>query len=308
MARSCKMLFTCYKFEIDWTEVYSENSDEIRYIIVNPEQCPTTKRRHWQGYIQFYKSCRYAKFQKMIGDKCYMEIAKGSAEANQIYCSKLKSSIGDHKEFGSPTSQGKRNDLIQIKNMIDNGKNLFDVANEYFGDYVRYFKGFERYKNMIDLNECIKRRLVEVTLLTGPTGCGKTKYVLDLHGDDNVYIVEFDNSSCVWWDGYRGENIILLDDYDNNFRLNRLLRILDSYKLRLPIKGNHTWAKWHKIYITTNLKEHEIHLNAKDEHRNALFRRINEIKSYWGESGTKCIGNINYTQTAQTDKKNELDI
>lgn len=306
MSRSCKMIFTLFVENVDWEKIYSENTDRIRYLVCQGELCPTTKRFHWQGYIQFFKAQRFAAFYKLTGHKCRMEVAKGTTLQNQEYCTKLKSSTGAVYEYGKPTSQGKRSDLIHIRDMIAGGDSMKQVAEEHFGDFVRYHRGFEKFKNMVDLEMSQGRRDLKVTLITGKTGSGKTSSVLDEHGDKNVYIVEFD-SSTLWWDGYTGQDVILLDDYNNNIPIGRLLRILDTYKLRLQIKGSFTYARWTKVYITTNLRRNELHSNAKRELRAAMFRRIHEFKSLWSanadqgaplpqeESVTRCLGNKDQT-------------
>lgn len=300
MARSCKMAFTLFKVDTDWEKIYLEFKEVIRYLIVNLEQCPDTGRKHWQGYIQFFKACRFAKFHKIVGVKCHMEIQRGTTEDNMKYCSKLKTGLGKCLEFGKPTSQGLRNDLIAVKHMIDDGVKMYEVAQEHFGNYVRYHRGLEKYKGMFDKNQSSKRRDVKTTLLYGKTGTGKTKFVLDKYGDDNVFIMSFSNKA-EWWDGYEGEHIILFDDYNNNFKIDRLLRLLDVYKCRLPVKCGFTWAKWHEVYITTNLLPEEIHENAKTEHRSALFRRIDNVVDCSTcnfiniGNGTKCLGNTNQT-------------
>lgn len=304
MSRSCKMVFTSFKMEIDWERIYNDNSDVIRYLVCQLEESPKTGKFHYQGYIQFFKACRFARFQKLINDKCHMEIARGTTIENLEYCTKIKTSLGEVWEFGKPTSQGKRNDWNHIKDMIDDGATIQELAHKHFGDYIRYHRGFEKYKYIHDKSESQNRRSVKVKLILGPTGTGKTQGVLDKFGDDKVYILEFDKGSNVWWDGYQGEDVILLDDYNNNYNLPRLLRVLDKYKLRLPIKGGFTWAKWTKVFITTNLRKCELHESAKDEHRNALFRRIDEIDNKWVEpiaesssvfAGAKCSGNTSRT-------------
>lgn len=299
MTRSCKMVFTVYKRPIDWEKVYSENKDIVRYLLCQEEECPKTGKFHYQGYVQFFKAARFSRFQNMIDDKCHLEIAKGTTIENMEYCTKIKSSLGTVWEYGKPTSQGQRNDLIHIRDMLDKGDSMLEVAQEHFGDFVRYHRGFEKYQNMINRKNSQIRRSVEVTLILGPTGCGKTQSVLDEFGDEKVYIVEFDGPT-VWWDGYIGQKVILLDDYDNNFKLPRLLRILDVYKIRLPIKGGFTWARWQKVFITMNLHKDELHSHAKTEHRNALFRRIKVTKNLWGV-GTKCWGNTNPTLCIVSD-------
>lgn len=286
--QSRKWVFTLFDTTIDFKDICEINSNLINYLYTGLETAPKTGKLHYQGFIQFKRALRRKQLQTILNNKCWCNPMKGSFKDNEAYCSKQK-----HKnvwfEFGTWSKQGQRNDLLNIKDMIDKGATMMQVAQDHFGDYIRYHRGLEKYKSMYDKKTATNRRNVKVTLICGPTGSGKTSSVLDKHNDD-VYTVEFSHSN-IWWDGYEDEKVILLDDYDNNFRITRLLRILDQYKLQIPIKGGFKYAKWDEVYITTNLRIDELHSNAKREHRNALFRRVTSTINLYDKSGTKCRGN-----------------
>lgn len=265
------------KITIDWEKLYNEYSDIIRYLIVQKEEGEKNQGKHWQGYIQLYNQKRRRGLWNLttgLKIKHWCEPARGTAEQNAEYCSKLRTSLNESYEFGKPTKQGARTDVEHIKKIMDDGCSMLDVANENFPLFLRYHRGFAKYKEMIELKNRQKRRKVKTMVISGPTRCGKTSKVLDKYGDENVYIVENDDNGHIWFDGYNGEDVILFDDYNNNMKCTRLLRLLDKYKVRLPIKGGHTYANWTKIYFTTNLTKEEFHAQAKPAHREALFKRI----------------------------------
>ena len=87
-----------------------------------------------------------------------------------------------------------------------------------------------------------------------------------------------------WWQDYDGEKCICIDEYNNDVPIGEMLNLLDGYQLRLNVKGSHTYANWTKVYITTNLKLDELHANAKQAHRDALFRRITTIIDTWEDA------------------------
>lgn len=78
-----------------WTFVSYENNinhsedAKIQFFIVQREQCPSTNRLHWQGYIQFKKRQYRSAVQSYIRDPvAHCEPAKGDAKSNVKYCSK----------------------------------------------------------------------------------------------------------------------------------------------------------------------------------------------------------------------------
>lgn len=299
--QSSRWVFTVFNPDINWKQIWETNKEEqIRYIYTGLEVAPTTKRLHYQGFIQFKRQVRRKKLQTMFDNKCWCNPMRGNFESNKTYCAKEKFR-DTWFERGKWTSQGKRPDLDNIKLMIQKGSTMYDVANEYFGDYIRYHRGFEKYKGMFDKSTSGSRREIKCNLIFGKSGTGKTQYVLDKYGDDNIFIMSFSNKT-EWWDGYQGEKIILFDDYNNNLRIDRLLRLLDKYKCRLPIKCGFTWAKWVEVFITTNLSLKELHGGAKPEHKRALFRRLHNVYTMDDDfspillgNGWKCLGNIGET-------------
>lgn len=77
----------------------------------------------------------------------------------------------------------------------------------------------------------------------------------------------------ILWRVYRN-----FDDFGGSeFKLTYLLKLMDRYPMRVPVKGS--FVNWvpKKIYITSNYSPKEWFPNAKDEHVKALFRRFKKV-------------------------------
>ena len=206
---------------------------------------------------------------KIMGSRTiHVESCMGREKSNDEYCKK----DGDWWEKGIFNSQGQRTDMEAIKKAIDNEESMRVIADDHFGDYIRYHRGFEAYRELIQKEKAREYRRVEVVVLWGETGTGKTRTAME----EANYKIE--GAKMAWWDGYEGEKIILIDEYDSQISITELLNILDGYQLRLPIKGGFTYARWTKVYITSNIEPHEWHPKAKEAHREALMRRITYVK------------------------------
>jgi hypothetical protein len=72
------------------------------------------------------------------------------------------------------------------------------------------------------------------------------------------------------FNGYDGEKVLLIDDF--NGWIKYTLRILDGYPLRLNIKNGVTWARFDRVYITSNAKPANFY---KREIKKNFKRRIN---------------------------------
>ncbi len=252
---------------LDWGKIYKED-DSVRYACWGFEICPKTKRKHYQGWIQIEKKKRRSGIKKVCrSKKIHIEPCRGTEGQNDKYCQK----DNKYTTVGEYMTQGSRTDLNLLKDMIDKGEPLQKVADENFHAFIQYNRGFQEYKKLVDQRLRKKFRKVKVIHLYGKTGTGKTKKAME--STDDIYKIQ--GSSMSWWDGYQGEQTLLIDEYDNDIKLTELLGILDGYQLRLPIKGSFTYANWTTVYITSNIKR--LHRRAKPEHRRALKRRITEV-------------------------------
>jgi len=233
---------------------------------------------HLQGYLKF-KAQKSAKLvtdelHSLLGTRPHCEPAKGSPKQNYDYCSK----DGDFVEWGQRPKMGRRMDLEAAYDDARSDKKMIEVADKHKSAYIRYHRGIEKVRELHNKAEAESWREVEVIVMTGPTGCGKTRAAMSGH-EGPVYKIQGDQLQ--WWDGYEGEKTVVIDEYSNDVKITTLLSLCDGYMLRLPVKGGHTYARWTKLYITTNLQTEELHDQAKPEHRAALMRRIRLIKSFW---------------------------
>lgn len=223
---------------------------------------------HLQGFISFSKRKSLRQLKKII-PRAHLEIAKGTPEQAATYCKK----DGDYQEFGQlPGGRGKRTDLESLWHDLKDGKSAQEVANKFPSLYIRYRRNI-----LASIRDHQPGRSWEtnVIVLWGPTGTGKTRYVYDQHPIESIYT----HPGAEWFDGYEGQEIALFDDYNGSeFKLTYLLKLLDRYQMRVPVKGDYVqWAP-KTIYFTSNRDPNEWYSNALPEHREALFRRIKEIR------------------------------
>lgn len=234
------------------------NMDLINYIIWGEEYGKKEQRLHWQGYVEFGKTHQMPAAQRIIGaGKCHLECRKGTKMQAREYCMK----DGKYEEMGSFEMRSTKDILKQPKAWIKEHEPLM---------YVRYHRGIDR----LQAQKGPKWRDITVNYLWGPTGSGKTRQVMEL---DDVYKLD---APYTWWDGYEGESILLIDDYQSGMiARSRLLNLLDGYQLRLETKGGHTYALWTTVYITSNYKP------TLDS---AMARRVTSVRAV-GNTGTTAV-------------------
>lgn len=208
------------------------DEDKVKYVIWGREICPDTGRKHLQCYVIFgKKTYRIKGAQKALGvGKCHMEVKHGTREQARDYCKK----DGDWEEWGEF-------DPVTKENLFKADLNY--VKDNYPEFYCRYHRGLEKLAFSRDKGP--EWRDIKVYWLWGSPGTGKTRKAME---HESVFKAD----DLTWWDGYEGEERIVLDEYDRETNRKYILNLLDGYRYRLPIKGGFTWAKWTQVYITTN--------------------------------------------------------
>lgn len=264
----------------------------VSYVIGQLEVCPSTagdgggdgqERVHWQGYVEFTEPKSLEQVRRIVGramgrsPQGHYEGRTGSQARAISYCSKLQSRIGNFFEFGKRKRQGKRTDLSDLAQCVVEGRSLSWIAWAYPSQFIRYRGGilnliFERDRRL--LNKSVNEW--KAFYIVGDTGIGKTRGVLHKYGAQNVYIVRVSHDK-VWWDGYRGEGVILWDDYDGQLSLGTFLGATDRYAQRIDVKYGFSVSNWKVCIVTSNKKLGELYPHGTAKQLNALERRFEVI-------------------------------
>lgn len=227
----------------------------------------------------------------------HIEIAHGTAQQNVDYIKKKgrwedtekseTSVAGTYEEWGIiPTQKGKLQDMEELFQMIENGYSnaeILSANNDYILnidklDKVRTTLLIEKYKT--------KRRInLKVIYISGATGTGKTRGVLDEHGDENVYRV---NDYQHPFDSYACQNVLVFDEFRSGLRISDMLNYCDIYSIELPARYANKYACYETVYIVSNWTLEEQYRDVQKENPEswkAFLRRIHEVRIY-EENGT----------------------
>lgn len=239
---------------------------EYKYLVYGKETCPDTGKKHWQGYVSFENARSFSSVQKECKN-WHLEIAKGSADSNFDYCTKE----GKYKEFGTRPKPGKRNDLLDLKKKVLEGKKVDEIILEDCENYqqIRYTEKIYEYKQ----KQTKRNWKPEVTWIYGPSGSGKTKKAFE----EAVNPWVSGNATSFFFEGYEGEEHVILDDFrGNQLKLTDLLRTLDRYEYRVSVKGSSRQFLAKKIWITS-IKPPQNCYADDGEPMQQLLRRIDNV-------------------------------
>lgn len=256
--------FTLHEYSDE--ELSKFENIEVKYIVYGKEICPTTQRKHLQGYMYFQDKVSMKWIKEKLGIKrIHLESANGTAEQNRKYCTKE----GEYVERGERPQQGRRSDIAFVREIIKSGGNIRKLLEE---DCVNYqtIKIAEKYLTYCESSRNYKP---EVYWIYGSTGTGKSHLAYEMAGED-VYTCNKDNK---WWDGYDGHECVVIDDMRGDFaKFHEILRLLDKYQYRAEVKGGFRQLLAKRIIITTT-KHPRVMFKKSEEDIDQLVRRITWI-------------------------------
>lgn len=268
---------------------------KYRYMICGFEKGEKKGTPHIQGYVEFHAAKRKAGVKKLISKRAHVEASKMKNRVNaRDYCTKGEQTKAEwddlHQqgpnyrknpewvEFGDweAGGQGTRNDLRGIMEMIKEKKKMIEIMEEAPEAMAQNLRFADRYKELVEKEETREFRKVSVEAYVGDAGTGKTRKAHE--ENPGIYTVNPDETFP--FDGYDGEETILIDDFYGGLKYHYLLRILDGHQLRVNIKGGHRYARWTKVIITSNKKPADWYAAGLTP---ALARRITNVTTFCNE-------------------------
>lgn len=281
----------------------------IQYRICQLEVCPDTKRIHEQGYIVLSKRMTMSKLKEFM-PSAHFEMRKGTHEEAVRYFTEIKTqkhyckkpvpncicvhctthppemTVGEWMEFGDdsdvPLFAGERTDWKKIVQLAKEGK-FEQIEDEYPAQMLHCAKGikeiYERHDKPRDPSIP-----VEVEVYWGAPGTGKSKAAYK----KNPGAWMKSDMSTKWYDGYKGEQVIILNDFRGyNLKFSKLLNLLDRYPQRVEKKGGSIELKCNKFIITTNPHPSKWYPSFKWDDENPLRRRITRIVEFKKNNNTQ---------------------
>lgn len=223
---------------------------------------------HLQGYHHYANQRSYPNkaFRSVCNNRVHDDVAHGTPTQNRNYCSGLCEKKGNTLnstfwEHGEVPQQGSRTDWALALEQVKNGS--VAEAIETQPHLIPCISALQRFKQ---ISQRSTHRNVNVIVLVGDTGTGKSRSAWE------AYPELYSKPAGQWWDGYNGEKVVLLDDYDGEIELSTLLKWLDRYPVQLPVKGGFTPAVYETVVITSNYTPE--HWYCESKHLKALKRRF----------------------------------
>ncbi len=277
-------------------DVFRNQFKTLIYLCMADEQ---GTQFHTHIFVVFASRVRFSMLKRYLPES-HIEKCKGSVSDNVNYIMKTgkwentvkqeKRIDGTFEEYGTqpPDSRGKRSDMSELYQMVlDNMTNAEILAQNQ--DYILQIDKIDKVRTTV-LAERFKETVrldLEVIYISGKTGTGKTRGVLEKNGYSNVYRV---TDYLHPFDSYNGQPVIAFDEFRSSLKIKEMLLYCDIYPIELPSRYANKFACYNKVYIISNwiLEKQYPEIQKEDkESWKAFLRRIHKVIHY--ESPQKVV-------------------
>ncbi len=284
----------CHRLRDEWCESSSTRSGAWAYCI------SAEGMHHVHMVLEDKKTMRFSAVKKAYAIGMHFEATRGNKQQVDDYINKR----GKFEEKGERIiyivthgeivgNQGKRSDLIDIYELIENGLSPKEVleTNPNFYKYLSYVKQMYFDKRA---RETPMVRPVKVIWHTGDPGSGKSYSRIQLAeevGEENIfYLTAFGNGA---FDGYNGQPYLWIEDFKGEMLFGEFLRVLDVYKAEIQARYSNAKALWKQVDITSIYHPRGVYAKMVAEREQSrdrieqLLRRIDRegfIRYHWHDS------------------------
>ncbi len=244
---------------------------------------------HTHLYLAFRNAAEFTMIQERFYG-AHIEVARGSHHENRDYIRKEGKWQDDAKhetnlpdtfeESGELPPEPERNQkqAEAIMEMVANGATNAEILREYPTAMTRLSHIEQARQTLIEDKYRDEWRTLTVTYLHGDTGTGKTRSVMERYGYRNVYRV---TNYTHPFDNYKGERVILFEEFRSSLPIADMLKYLDGYPFMLPCRYADKVACFDTVYIISNIPLERqypgVQYNEPETYK-AFLRRIHHIE------------------------------
>lgn len=243
---------------------------------------------HLQGYLELSKKQRFTTVSKLFPPPTKPHLEAKSTHSTRYQAATYCKKDAKYVEFGTPPKDNKARSagpsgLKIICDAIIQGTPLSDAMINDAPTYVRNYRGLQDFENKIKVKQIPLKRQMEIEFHYGKTDTGKTHYCFTNYPE----LFKKPIGKCLWFDGYEGQQTVLIDEFVGQFPLSDVLQLLDCWYTQVEIKCGHRALAATRMLLTSNNhpsryyeSKNGIPWEGREEQQQAFIRRFTKAFVY----------------------------
>lgn len=200
--------------------------------------------RHWQLVCHMQKKVRLGTLKKLFGQEAHCEPTRSDAAEDYVW--KEDTSVAGTKfELGQACTKRNSKQFWESQWQLAKSGNLEEIEADV---KIKYYSTLKK----IAFDHSVPPEPLDAVCgvwIWGPPGVGKS------HSAREWYGKVFNKNLNKWWDGYKGEDAVLLDDVSVEHKtwIGYFLKIwADKYPFQAEVKGGTLNIRPKKLIVTSN--------------------------------------------------------
>ncbi len=235
---------------------------------------------HHHIYLVFNNAIQFTTI-KSVFDKANIQQTKGTHKQIKKYLNKKDTKVEGSEviEWGEePLNPGKRTDIVKIMELIEDGADLIEIKKQFPSQYLSYFNKIKRaIEEELRHKYSKEYRKLKVYYICDKSRTGKTRFVMDRYGYENVCKISDYDSISRTFDNYDSQGVLLFDEFRDSISLSNMLNYLDGYPIQLPARYFSKTACYTKVFVISNWSFEKQYKHESIEDKEAFVNRFTNI-------------------------------
>lgn len=238
--------------------------DDLVYLKGQQERGGESGLHHWQLLAVFSKKLRLAGVKKHFCPQAHCEPSRSDAANEYVWKEDTRVPDTQFEHGALPISRARKADWDRVYDDAIAG-NFENIPKDIL---IRNYSALKRIR--VDNAIPPERGEICVNVYWGESGVGKTRRAWHEAGL-NPYIK---NPNTKWWDGYRGQDTVIIDEFVGRIDISYILTWLDRYPCVVEQKGYSTPLLAKRFFITSNINPRQWYTDINQAQLAGLMRRI----------------------------------